>query len=545
MNSRPVFRIQDVRMLRGVQFLEDASPMAHPVRPDSYLEINNFYTATVYNKGAEVVRMYHTLLGADGFRRGMDLYFERHDGQAVTTDDFFAAMLDANSINLDGFKSWYSQAGTPTVKVASQYDAATKQFKIDLEQSCPNTPGQTNKKPYLIPISLGLLNQQGQEYQLKCSDLNANGEHSSIVIAFNQQKASYTFSDIDSRPVLSLFRSFSAPVIVEYRRDLPEYAFLLANDNDDFNRWEASQELALAILTRLASKDSQRREQGEIIVEMYLEAIDRILDYSRKDPSLVAEILVLPTQKYLAEQMEVIDVDAIQNACDKLRLAIAQKLESKLEKLYLEYNQNKTFSLDPNEIGKRKLKNICLAYLNELEIEKYSELAYQQFDAALCMTDELSAFDILINHENQYKDKVIDEFYDKWHADPLVMDKWLAVQASSSLKGTFEKVCNLIEHNVFEISNPNKVRALLGCFCHGNQVHFHQKDGAAYQLMVKTVKQLDPINPQSAAAILKSVTRWRRYDETRQKLMKQALEEIVAIDGLSKDCFEIATKSLS
>lgn len=541
MNSSVVSRIQDVRCLRSTQFLEDASPMAHPVRPDSYLEINNFYTTTVYNKGAEVVRMYQTLLGKEGFRKGMDLYFQRHDGQAVTTDDFFNAMVDANQVELPGFKNWYAQAGTPRLKVETHYDAKAREFTLKLSQHCPDTPGQTNKQPFLIPVRLGLLSSQGKDLPLSVKDLDESGR-TEIVLNFNETAKEYVFTDVSSEPVLSILRGFSAPVIVEYERDLADYAFLLEYDNDNFNRWEASQILALEILKKLVAGEATTELAS--LKAMYLKAMAIMLDYANVDPALVAEVFFLPTQKYLAEQMQVINVEAIHNAHENLKRSLAESLEQGFLATYKKYHKVSDYSLSPDEISRRKLKNCCLAYLVKLEKSQYFELANQQFTQASNMTDEIAALSMLINTDNEFKQSAIERFYQKWQHDPLVMDKWLAVQAASPLPDALDNVIQLTKHSVFDIKNPNKVRSLLGQFFHVNQLQFNRADGAGYRLLVETVTELDKMNPQVSSSLLKALTRWRRFDTERQKLMKQALESIVALPGLSPDCYEIASKSL-
>lgn len=543
LNSRAVMRIKDVRLLRSSQFSEDAGPMAHPVRPAAYVEINNFYTATVYNKGAEVVRLYQTLLGTAGFRKGMDLYIQRHDGQAVTVDEFFSAMTDANQDLLDGFMHWYNQAGTPELTVTSHYDPSNQQLSLVLSQFCADTPGQSNKHPYLIPVRLGLLDPQGKPLPLHLQGDRSIGGQSECVLRLVQSQQTFVFEQVQKPPVISVLRDFSAPVKLKFVRPEEELAFLLAHDQDAFNRWEAGQELASLLVLRIV--DSLANQLSPVLDSPLLAALPQVLAAYAVNPALTAEILVLPNERILAERMPVIDVDGIHNARELLIKTIALRCYSSFYAIYQHFSQVQEYSLDAQAVGGRRLKNICLAYLMATGKAEIAALCYTQFSQATNMTDCVAALDALVDQDNEWRSLALTEFYAKWHKNPLVMDKWLAVQARSHLHNTLERVLELTDDPVFQMTNPNKVRALLGVFCHGNPTQFHRADGQGYALLSDYVIRLNAINPQVAASLLSALTRWRRYDPLRQEYMKSALQRVVETPGLSKDCYEIATKSLA
>ncbi len=542
LNSRAVARISDVRMLRATQFLEDAGPMAHPVRPDSYVEINNFYTATVYNKGAEVVRMYETLFGKDGFRRGMDLYFERHDGQAVTTDDFFNAMVDANgrSGQMEQFKRWYSQAGTPEVTVETEY--TDSRLVIHLHQSCPPTPGQQEKQPFLIPLRIGFLDAAGEVLLPAADGEEVVKQGEDYLLLLSRSRQSFVFTGFSEQPVVSLLRGFSAPIKLHYARSDRELGFLLAHDRDAFSRWEAGQELA----TREILNAVDRQQQGRVpqFGAALTDACRQLLQAYHEDPAFVAEALVLPGEGVIAEQMEVIDVERVHQCRQLLRRHLAEILQPQLHAIYEEYSHQRGYAVDAGSIGRRRLKNQCLGLLMELDDEEINRLCLHQFKSADNMTDALAALTALVNSKAEGREEALEDFYRKWKHDALVMDKWLTVQATCHFPGAIEQVKKLIDDPVFDDRNPNKVRALVGAFCHTNAVNFHAADGTGYEFAADWVLKLDAQNPQIAAGVLKSLTRWRRYDEKRQQQMRRALERILAHGGLSKDCYEIASKSL-
>lgn len=541
MGLRAVKRIDDVRILRGHQFPEDSGPMAHPVRPDSYIEINNFYTMTVYNKGAEVIRMYQTLLGKDGFRKGMDLYFQRHDGQAVTTDEFCAAMADANHYDLSRFKRWYEQAGTPVVTVKDEYDSESRTYTLHLHQSCADTPGQINKKPFLIPFAVGLLDSRGQDMDIKTendSDITAHAR----VLKFDEEKMNFTFCDVAEKPVPSLLRQFSSPVIVKYDYGDADLAFLWANDSDDFNRWEAGQRLLIRFLLGCVN----RPQNGTMIIDsLILDAIKDILGDKALDTAMCAELLQLPSEAYLGEQMQQIDVIGIHTVRQQLRLAIAREFKEKLQDTYHRLHDDQSYRFSTDSIGARRLKNSCLSYLMELGHEDMLQLCLKQYKESDNMTDVLAALHALVNHDNPNRDEVIADFYMKWRHEPLVMDKWFAMQAACRLPGTLDTVKQLLSHELFNIKNPNKVRALIGSFCRQNIAQFHDANGQGYRFLADRILELDPINPQIAARLAAVFSQWRRYDPARQQAMQHELQRIADSKGLSADCYEIVSKSLA
>ncbi len=542
MNSRAVERIGDVRRLRTVQFAEDAGPMAHPVRPDAYIEINNFYTPTVYEKGAEVIRMTRALLGREGFRRGMDLYFARHDGQAVTIEDFLRAMEDANRADLAQFRLWYSQAGTPEVAVSEQYDPATRSYALTLSQHCPPTPGQPEKRPMHIPVALGLLDASGRDIPLRL-ETEATAVGTTRVISLREPEQTFRFADVPERPVLSLLRGFSAPVRLRAEQSDEELAFLMAHDSDPFNRWDAGQRLATRVLLALA--DDARAGRPLVCPEHLAQAFRRVLETSASDPAFAAEALSLPGESYLMDQMAVADPDAAHTARDFLRGALAQALRGPFEATYRASQGEGPYRVEPREMGRRALKGLCLAYLSEIPGPNQAAPAVDQLRRADNMTDTMAALSVLANLDVPERTEALDAFYHRWHADPLVVDKWLALQASSRLPGTLAEVERLLTHPAFELRNPNRVRALIGAFAHGNPVRFHAASGEGYAFLAERVIELDPLNPQVAARMLAPMSRWRRFDPARQALMRAQLERVLAREGLSKDVFEVASKSLA
>ncbi len=541
MTSAAVKRIHDVRMLRTHQFAEDASPMAHPVRPQSYIEINNFYTVTVYEKGAEVVRMYQTLLGREGFRKGMDLYFQRHDGQAVTTDDFRAAMADANDYDLRQFQRWYDQAGTPVLSVSGAFDQESQVFRLTFSQSCPATPGQDEKAPFLIPVKLALLDRTGQAIPLQFS-----GSHSEAVgemtLMLTEQEKTLEFSNIPEPPLPSLLRGFSAPVSLEYDYSGDELAFLMANDGDLFNRWEAGQRLAMQTLLSLIDDIDQGRS---LALPDYLQhAVAALLRSAEVDPALVAEALVLPSESYIADQMSIVDVDAIHEAREFMRASIATENEQAFNDLYQRYGNQQDYQLDAQSMGRRRLANVCLAYLVSTDKDHYTGIALTQAINATNMTDTMGALGALNHRRSEQRSQALKAFHDRWIDDSLVMDKWFSLQAMLASADVLEDVEALMKHPLFSIKNPNKVRALIGAFIQGNPTAFHHASGSGYGFLADRVLELDTINPQVAARMVKPLGRWRRFDEKRQALMQKELNRILQKQDLSRDVFEIVSKSL-
>ncbi len=537
MNSRFVQRIEDVRILRTFQFKEDSGPMAHPVRPDSFVEINNFYTVTVYNKGAEVVRMLHTLLGENGFQRGMALYFARHDGQAVTCDDFVAAMEDANrdhlTTGLAQFKRWYSQAGTPMVQVVEEWNEEQKKYTLTLAQSCPATPDQPEKQPFHIPLTIGLLNHQGQ-------DMIAPD----TLLELREERQSFSFTGLHERPTLSLLRNFSAPVKVAPFHSRDQLAFLMAHDSDLFNRWDAANQLCESIL--LEGVGALQHGKSLSVDPAFIQAFRHNLQQSTMDKALLAHILTLPSENTLALQMEIIDPDALHRARNGVRAELARQLESEFIRIYEENHDNGPYALTPEAIGRRSLKNACLSLLLAADPlpKPLVQMAFDQYNRQANMTDTMAALSALMHCPAPERQMALDDFYARWQHDPLVVDKWLSLQAGSSLENTLATVQALMGHPAFSLHNPNKVRALIGAFASGNPVRFHVLSGSGYRFLADQILTLDPINPQMAARLSSAFTTWRRYDISRQQLMREQMERIIGQPGLSAGVGEIIQKSL-
>ncbi len=536
MFSATVKRIDDVNHLRSYQFVEDAGPMAHPVRPDSYVEITNFYTLTVYEKGAEVVRMIYNLLGKETFRKGSDLYFDRHDGQAVTTDDFVKAMEDASGIDLGQFKRWYSQAGTPVIECESSYDVHAETFTLRLKQSCPPSPGQETKLPYHIPFGIGLLGSDGQDLPIENTTLE-----------LKQAEESFVFKGIKQRPVPSLLRHFSAPVKLSYDYSTEELAFLMANDSDEFNRWDAGQRLGLKLILQLV-KQAQAGENFDLskLIETFKPFSDAFKSLLQQggDLNFITAALMLPSENYIGESMSVVDPVAIHEARTALRKALAQEHEALLWQVFEANVENTDYSVDAIAVGKRSLKNICLAYLASLASEKAINASNTQL-AANNMTDVMAGMRNLIDIDCDARQQAINSFYDKWKADALVVDKWLSLQAMSSLPDSLEHVKALMQHEAFNIKNPNKVRSLISAFVSGNAYRFHQATGEGYIFLADQVITLNGLNPQVAARMVAPLIQWRRYDESRQQLMKQQLQRILDTPELSKEVYEVVSKGLA
>ncbi|MDH5324035.1 MAG: aminopeptidase N [Gammaproteobacteria bacterium] len=543
MSSRGVKRIQDVNILRVHQFREDAGPMAHSVRPEEYQEINNFYTVTIYNKGAEVVRMLHHLLGAEGFRKGTDLYFQRHDGQAVTTDDFVKALEDANDADFTQFKRWYSQAGTPQLQVRTHYDAVAQTCTLNVKQSCPDTPGQTNKLPFHIPVAMGLVGPQGDDLELQ---LDGQSLGDSTVLHIQEVEQSFVFQNVTGKPVPSLLRGFSAPVKLDLDLSDADLCHLMACDKDDFNRWEAGQRLALKLILALVEDIQQGRELE--LNPAYSQAIRAILENPDLDKALAAQAICLPGESYVAEFMSVVDPIAIHRACLFIRRALAEQLQPVFAQVYQGNKDKGGYRIDSVSKGRRALKNVCLSYLMELGEEAVIQQCEQQYQSANNMTDVVAALNSLCNAESVASDRRahwLEHFYRQWQADALVIDKWLAIQAASRLNDTLARVRELVGHSAFNVKNPNKVRSLIGVFAGANSVNFHEDSGAAYEFVADYVLQLNSLNPQIAARLVGAFTMWSRFDAPRQALMKQQLERILAEPKLSRDVYEIVSKSLA
>ena len=539
MQSRAVKRIQVIRDLRMRQFPEDDGPMAHPIRPDKYLEVNNFYTATVYQKGAAIIRMYHTLLGEEGFQKGMKLYFARHDGQAVSCDDFLAAMADANDTNLEHFSRWYSQSGTPQVYVSDNYNAKTGEYTLTLNQSTPPCREQEDKQALVLPFALGLLTASGAEIPQQLQGESKGVEGTRLFIA-DQEEQTFNFINVPEAPVPSLFRDFSAPVKIFYDYSAEQLATLIEHDSDAFVRWDAAQRMAEnAILAQC-----QRRAEGQ---DMQLDAalvkaFRGILSDEAADPALLAEAVTLPDEDFLADQMKVVDVDGIHAARQFIRRGLAKELEELLSLRYNEMNDGAAYQKTPAAMARRSLKNTCLSYL--LGIATGESLAAAQLEASDNMTDTLAAIRGLIFIDSPLAARALAEFESRWSGDALVMDKWFIMQAIKPGSGTVNTVRKLMKHPEFSIRNPNKVRALIGVFSMLNPTGFHAIDGSGYEFHADRVIELDSLNPQMAARMASAFNRWKRYDEDRKALMKTELQRISSLPNLSSDVSEIVNNAL-
>ena len=543
MGSHAVKRIEDVRMLRQYQFAEDSGPMAHPVRPDNYIEINNFYTVTVYEKGAEVIRMYHTLLGPENYRKGIDLYFERHDGQAVTCDDFLSAMQDASGVDLSQFSLWYSQAGTPEVTVESRYDAANEVFELTLSQTVPDTPGQTGKKPMHIPVAVGLVGPDGSDLPLQLEGENAPQDMDGTrVLDLKEAQQTFRFVNVAEQPVPSVLRGFSAPVKLSTGLDEDQFLFLLAHDSDSFNRWEAAQTLSANIILGLV--DDLAAHRALELDPKFINAIGKVLDDESLDNAFKAEILSLPSEAVLGQMRTPVDVDGIHAAREFVRGQLAHALENDFRAIYSLCEDSGAYEFTPEAVGNRRLRNIALGYLMELGDDEVCKLAIKQFMNADNMTNEIAALSTLVNSDCPARDGALETFYDKWKHEPLVLDKWFSVQATSRRADTLEMVRHLRRHPDFDIRTPNRVRSLVSAFCALNPVNFHDKSGRGYQFLGDILEELDPINPQISAGLVRPLTRWKMYDAERQQLMKKVLMRILSFKDLSPDVYEIVSKSL-
>jgi aminopeptidase N len=538
MQSRAVKRIKVIRDLRSRQFPEDDGPMAHPIRPDHYVEINNFYTATVYQKGAAIIRMYHTLLGEAGFQKGMRLYFERHDGQAVTCDDFLAAMADANDMDLGRFGRWYSQSGTPKVHVSDHYDEASQRYTLTLKQHTPPTHDQPVKQALVIPFALGLLDASGTELPTQLE--NGDVLEGTRLLVLQDEEQQFTFIGVPEKPVPSLCRDFSAPVKIYYDFTPDQLATLIAHDSDAYVRWDAAQRMAESAILELRRKHAEGRELT--LDASLVKAFRGILSDRSADPALLAEAMVLPDEDYLAEQMEVVDVDGIHLARSFIKTELANRLETLFAERYAALNDGQAYQKSSDAMARRALKNVCLSYLGETGAGE--SLAAAQLGSSDNMTDTLAAINALVQMGSPAATVALSDFEASWKNDALVMDKWFGIQAMQPGAETLNTVKKLMQHPAFSIQNPNKVRSLLGVFSMLNPTGFHRADGAGYAFHADRVIELDRLNPQIAARMASAFNRWKRYDEDRKALMKTQLQRISATGGLSRDVAEIVNNAL-
>jgi aminopeptidase N len=526
--------------------------MAHPVRPDSFVEINNFYTVTVYEKGAEVVRMYQTLLGRDGFRKGMDLYFERHDEQAVTCDDFRLALADAKGRDLSQFERWYSQAGTPVVQAETRYDEAAQTYELRLIQSCPATPGQAEKLPFHIPVAVGLLGQDGRDLPLTLDGRDAG---TTAVLELTGADQTFVFSGVTEQPTPSILRDFSAPVVLKYGYNDAELVLLFSHDSDPVNRWEAGQRLAMSRLTRLAGVFSASNGAASMdLDDVFIDAMRKMLVDDTLDPNFREQALLLPSETMIADQMEVVDPMAIHIARQFVRADIGARLRSEL---LAQYQANQTpgeYSPDAESIGKRALKNLALAYLCAAPDAETIALAREQFENATNMTDRVAALGALVHARAAgasagvdaaaIADDALQAFYDEFKDEALVVDKWFAMQAAAPTTNV-AAVRALMRHPAFTLRNPNRARSLVSTFCAGNPVGFHAPDGSGYAFWAEQVIALDALNPQVASRLARAMDRWRRYAPALQAQMKKALQQVAGLAKLSNDVREVVSKALA
>jgi aminopeptidase N len=538
--SRAVKRIGDVRALRAGQFREDAGPLAHPVQPAEYMAIDNFYTATVYQKGAEVIRMMATIIGRAAFRRGMDLYFARHDNNAVTIDDFVAAMQDASGVDLTAFKLWYHQAGTPELSVDDAYDPAAHRYTLTLRQQTAPTPGQPEKRPLVIPVAMGLLADDGSELPTRLAG-EAAAQSATRVLLLTDAEQSFVFEDVASAPTPSLLRGFSAPVklsgVTQDRLRL-----LAAHDTDAFVRWESGQQYAAQVLLEQIAQWQQGERQLPAPDGIIAAAAATLMDAT--DPAFAAEALSLPSETFLADQMAVADPDAIHAVREAARAAIGQQLGPILQMTYEQLTDTGPAQIDGTSIGRRALRNVCLAYLAAGNPGYGAGVAKSQFDSWKNMTDVLAALSVLCGIDGPQRTGALSGFYRAWHEDDLVLDKWFAIQAMAKLT-TPEVLRTLSQHADFDLRNPNRVRALVSSFAAGNPAQFHHASGEGYRFVADIIIELDPRNGQVAARMVAPLGQWRRVDAGRQALMQQELRRILELPGLTRNTFEMVSKSLA
>ncbi|ANQ17179.1 aminopeptidase N [Vibrio natriegens] len=534
LGSRAVNRIDNVRIIRGPQFAEDSSPMSHPIRPDKVIEMNNFYTLTVYEKGSEVIRMYHTLLGEEGFQKGMKLYFERHDGTAATCEDFVSAMEDATGVDLQQFRLWYSQSGTPTLRVNSEYNADAKTYALTVEQFTEATHDQAEKQALHIPFDIELYDDKGQVIPLII-----NGESVHNVLDIKQDKQTFVFENVDVKPVPSLLREFSAPVKLEYGYSDEELIFLMKHATNDFARWDASQML-LAKYIRQNVVNVQAGEEVKLSEEL-IDAFRGVLLDANLEPAFIAQVLSLPSINEITGWYQQIDIDAVDTVLNSITLSLSKELEDELSATYHTLKQA-DYSIEHDAIGKRALRNQCLQFL--AHTENGNQLVQEQYASANNMTDTIAAMTAANNAQLECRETLMADYSDKWKHDGLVMDKWFVLQGSNPAEDALEKVKATMSHEAFSLKNPNRIRSLIGSFLSANPVHFHDKSGSGYLFAGEILRQLNDTNPQVASRLIDPLLKFRKYDESRQALIRAELEKLKAMDNLAKDLFEKVTKAL-
>jgi len=539
MRSAAVKRIEDVRVLRMRQFQEDAGPLAHPVQPEAYIAIDNFYTATVYEKGAEVIGMLKTLVGDEGYRKATDLYFARHDGQAATVEQWVKCFEDACGRDLAQFRLWYVQAGTPSVEADSEYDPARQTLTVSLRQSVPPTPGQAEKRPMHIPIRMGLVGESGRTLPMTLEGENRSGPDERV-IELTKAEQRLVFVDVNEQPLISIGREFSAPAYFKTSLSRSERARLMGYDPDAFNRWEAGQALAVDVLLEMAREADAGRPL--LPATVYIDALREVIAAAQDDPAFAALMLMPPLESELAlASPPPVNPEAIHAARVALMREIARAHGPSIDKLYAKLDTGAPFSPDAAAAGRRSLRNACLRYMTAGDDPAAAEIADRHYRAATNMTDMIAGLAALSRMNAPLRDAAFAHFFDRFRADPLVVDKWMSLQAGSPLPGTAANVRTLMKHPAFDIKNPNRVRALIGAFS-VNHLRFHAADGEGYRLIGETIRALDQINPQVAARMCAAFENWRRYDANRQTLMREELDRILNAPGLSTNLFEIATK---
>ncbi|MFY2830322.1 aminopeptidase N [Vibrio parahaemolyticus] len=534
LGSRAVNRIDNVRIIRGPQFAEDASPMSHPIRPDKVIEMNNFYTLTVYEKGSEVIRMYHTLLGEEGFQKGMKLYFERHDGTAATCEDFVSAMEDATGVDLKQFRLWYSQSGTPTLRVNSEYNAEAKTYALTVEQFTEATQDQAEKQALHIPFDIELYDSKGQ-----VTPLIVNGESVHNVLDIKQDKQTFVFENVAEQPVPSLLREFSAPVKLEYDYSDAELIFLMKHATNDFARWDASQML-LAKYIRQNVNNVQTGSEVQLSEDL-IDAFRGVLLDENLEPAFIAQVFSLPSINEITGWYKQIDVDAVDTVLNSITVSLSAALEDELSATYHTLKQAE-YTIDHAAIGKRALRNQCLQFL--AHTDKGNTLVKAQYEAANNMTDTIAAMSAANSAQLECREELMADYSDKWKHDGLVMDKWFALQGTNPAEDALEKVKATMNHEAFSLKNPNRTRSLIGSFLAANPVRFHDKSGSGYQFAGEILRQLNDSNPQVASRMIDPLLKFRKYDEARQAMIRAELEKLKAMDNLAKDLFEKVTKAL-
>ena len=537
MQSRAVKRIEDVRTLKAFQFAEDAGPMSHPIRPDSFIEINNFYTLTVYEKGAEVVRMYDTLLGQNGFRKGMDLYFKRHDGQAVTCNDFRSAMADANQVDLDQFELWYSQNGTPRVVIKEKYHKKTNTYTLTIKQKAPKNVKNSDYSAMHIPMKIALFDKEGD--QLSLDDLGTIER----VLEIKETKQEFVFQNIKAKPVASVFRGYSSPVLIKFERPKDELTKLMVCDTDSFNRWDASQIISTEVINKVYKNLCENKPTQ--CPKFYIDAMSKVLTDTKTDPALLAETLSLPDLKTLMVSMEDIQLDKLHQAREFIKSSLAKALEVEFLSIYNQSFVEGSYKVESEDVAKRSLKNVCLSYLMQTKNPDIHRLCKQQYQNADNMTDSISALTLYVHNEAQGYQDLLHSFYEKWQDNALVMDKWFILQATSPSSDTLNNVFKLMKHKAFSLENPNKVRSLIGSFCSANLLQFHQDSGEGYAFLADQVIALNKINPQVASRMVSLFNTWRKFNKSSRKLIEKHLKRIHKTEDLSPDVFEIVDKALS